>query len=253
MIIDEALRVGPSGGFFAARLVRDLVLIDALERKSQCDPKQACCKPDIIAGFPVDDEDSPSNSKGWQALIAGWKEFRDRDALRSRACLDVARKLPTFDLPLVAMNDLESKGQAGHRDDLPPALKPIEPKRPKQGDIDRDCRKRVSDLLANRPIYFSSEKSSVRSADRKFLTDVAGFIASCHSLQIALVGHTDSDGTRTYNQRLSRLRAEAVARILRSAAAVRLEISGMGERRPVRPNTSRANKAYNRRVTIEVL
>ncbi len=215
----------------------------------------------IIAGFSVDDERSPGRAKSWKALIADWKEFRDKDASRSRACLEVARKLPTFDLPMVAMNEGEPKRQADSgrsKEALPPAIPEqkvaaVESKRPELSND--ECRKQASDLLANRQIYFSSGKTWVRSADRQFLADLAGSIASCKSLRMALIGHADSDGPRKYNKRLSRLRAEAVARILRIDGSVgrRLVVLGLGENRPVKPNTSRANKAYNRRVTIEVL
>lgn len=259
-IIDEALRVGPSGGFFAARLLRDLVLIDAFEQQSQCDPEQACPKPEIIAGFAVDDRSSRGHGKSWQALIDDWRQFRDKDASRSRVCLDPARKLPTFDLPQIAMKGLKPGEQVGpgpRQETQPPAIPQantaLEPKRPEQADIDVVCRRQASNLLKDRQIHFAFGKSLVKSADRKFLADVAESIASCASLRVALVGHTDSVGPRRYNQRLSQRRADAVGRILRDAASVRLEISGLGESRPARPNTSRANKAYNRRVTIEVL
>jgi len=97
-------------------------------------------------------------------------------------------------------------------------------------------------------------KAVVGPEDRQFLVEVAEHIATCKPVRIAVVGHTDSDGSRRYNLKLSRLRAEAVGRFLTRDAAVaqRLSISGEGEGSPAKPNTTRANKAYNRRVTMQV-
>lgn len=253
-IINEALRVGPSAGIFSARLLRDLVLIDAFEHQSKCNPAQTCPKPEIIAGFSVNDERSPG--KTWQTFVADWKEFRDKDASRSRTCLKVARKLPTFDLSVVARNASEPRGQENpipRQQAQPPAAFEKESEQPGQGVAELTCRKQASSIFASRQIYFASGKIWLKPADRKFLSDAARSVASCKSLRIALVGHTDSDGPRNYNERLGRLRAEAVGRILRNTASVELKVSGLGESRPARPNTNRTNKAYNRRVAISVL
>lgn len=83
------------------------------------------------------------------------------------------------------------------------------------------------------------------------LADVA---QRCPQARIAIAGHTDSDGARTYNQRLSERRANAVVEFLttRGVTAERLSAVGHGEMRPVRRNTTAANKARNRRIEFEV-
>ncbi len=70
--------------------------------------------------------------------------------------------------------------------------------------------------------------------------------------RIVLDGHTDSIGADSYNQQLSRARAEAVAKFLhtRGIARERIVTFGHGSSQPVAPNTTQAGRALNRRVEI---
>lgn len=70
--------------------------------------------------------------------------------------------------------------------------------------------------------------------------------------RIAVVGHTDSDGSAAANDALSVARATSVA-AFGANYGVASDISGAGESQPVVPNDSPANKAKNRRVEITVL
>lgn len=72
--------------------------------------------------------------------------------------------------------------------------------------------------------------------------------------QIDAVGHTDSIGSRSYNQGLSARRAAAVqhymgANGIREAA---INAYGMGESQPVASNRTRAGRAQNRRVELHI-
>jgi OOP family OmpA-OmpF porin len=71
---------------------------------------------------------------------------------------------------------------------------------------------------------------------------------------IALEGHTDSIGREGYNQRLGQARAESVKRYLMRLGipADRMNVISYGETRPIAPNTTRAGRAENRRVMIQV-
>lgn len=71
---------------------------------------------------------------------------------------------------------------------------------------------------------------------------------------VKVVGHTDDSGTGAYNLKLSRERAEAVANAMRSLlgnSGIKLDVSGVGEKKPLVPNSSEANKARNRAVVIQ--
>jgi len=69
-----------------------------------------------------------------------------------------------------------------------------------------------------------------------------------------VVGHTDSIGSRRYNQRLSRHRAQSTADylVLNGVPAGSISISGAGELQPVASNRSRAGRAQNRRAEVMV-
>jgi outer membrane protein OmpA-like peptidoglycan-associated protein len=69
---------------------------------------------------------------------------------------------------------------------------------------------------------------------------------------ITLDGHTDSTGTRQYNERLSLARARAVAEFLRAhgIAPTRMTTRGYGSSQPAAPNDTEQNRALNRRVEI---
>ncbi|MGB4082058.1 MAG: OmpA family protein, partial [Candidatus Fermentibacter daniensis] len=72
---------------------------------------------------------------------------------------------------------------------------------------------------------------------------------------VRIAGHTDSDGSESFNQTLSEQRAQSVFTYLvnHGVSARRLSTIGYGETAPVVPNTSSANKAQNRRIEFTVL
>ena len=71
---------------------------------------------------------------------------------------------------------------------------------------------------------------------------------------VDFIGHTDSNGTKKYNQKLSLIRARNVARLFREFGlkdAISIgEISGKGEEDPVDLNETDQGKYSNRRVEI---
>ena len=71
---------------------------------------------------------------------------------------------------------------------------------------------------------------------------------------VDFIGHTDSNGTKKYNQKLSLIRARNVARLFREFGlkdAISIgKISGKGEEDPVDLNETDQGKYSNRRVEI---
>ncbi|HEY7114904.1 MAG TPA: OmpA family protein [Thermoanaerobaculia bacterium] len=101
-------------------------------------------------------------------------------------------------------------------------------------------------------IYFDVNKSDVKPAMRERLTEIGRALANAPDRHILIEGHTDSDGSASYNLELSRLRAEAVRSILVGGGvdAGRVETHGYGVTRPVASNATAEGKAQNRRVEI---
>ena len=111
------------------------------------------------------------------------------------------------------------------------------------------------DQLERSRVKFDSDKWELKPETTEWLDIVARYaIADPQLDQIYIDGHTDNTHTTTYNVELSRKRAEAVVGYLVSSgvSANQITMRFHGERYPVEPNTSRAGKQANRRVTIRL-
>ncbi len=72
--------------------------------------------------------------------------------------------------------------------------------------------------------------------------------------KLRIEGHTDSDGSADFNQKLSESRAKAVVKWLtdKGIDAKRLNAVGCASRDPLAPNTTEENKQKNRRTEFDV-
>ena len=75
------------------------------------------------------------------------------------------------------------------------------------------------------------------------------------SMQIELRGHTDNQGTKDYNQKLSEARAKAVVDYLveRGIDRSRLTSIGYGKSQPIADNATSEGRQQNRRVEYRVV
>ncbi len=103
--------------------------------------------------------------------------------------------------------------------------------------------------------FFDTNKSIIKPEGKAKLDDLVGKIKGINLEVIIAVGHTDSDASDAYNQKLSVRRAEAVKAYLTSKGVEknRVYTEGKGEKQPVADNKTAAGKAKNRRVEIEVV
>jgi len=101
---------------------------------------------------------------------------------------------------------------------------------------------------------FSSGSSSVASDFYPVLDSVVIVLDEFNQTYVDVIGHTDSKGSKEYNQRLSEQRAQSVARYLKSRAVIsqRVIADGMGENDPIASNDTREGRAMNRRVEIKL-
>jgi outer membrane protein OmpA-like peptidoglycan-associated protein len=100
-------------------------------------------------------------------------------------------------------------------------------------------------------IYFDVNKDIVKPESYATLKEIAKILNEIPEVKVQIEGHTDSDGDDKANLDLSKRRAAAVKAALVNQFGVkadRLEIKGMGESKPIAPNTNPSNKALNRRV-----
>ncbi len=105
-------------------------------------------------------------------------------------------------------------------------------------------------------VLFDTGKSTLdTTAAGPYLDRVARLLTTKTAKAVAVEGHTDSDGSATLNDGLSKARSVAVAEALssRGVVAQRLSTSGYSFNRPVASNATEAGKRLNRRVEIIVL
>ena len=104
-------------------------------------------------------------------------------------------------------------------------------------------------------LYFNSDSAQLQRRSHAVLDNVAEVLNAHPEISIIHVeGHTDSTGPAAYNMRLSRRRAESVARYLVDEGGVsenRLISEGFGETQPLVPNAkTKMALARNRRVEL---
>ncbi len=103
--------------------------------------------------------------------------------------------------------------------------------------------------------FFDFDKSVIKPEGKAKLDDLVGKIKDINLEATIAVGHTDSVGSDTYNQKLSVRRSEAVKAYLVSKGIEknRVYTEGKGEKQPVADNKTAEGRAKNRRVEIEVV
>lgn len=104
-------------------------------------------------------------------------------------------------------------------------------------------------------ILFDTAKATIKAESAKVLSDITAILKKYPSAKFSIDGHTDSVGSATSNQRLSDSRANEVKNYLiqNGIDEFRLSAVGYGEARPVADNTTKAGRAQNRRVEINLV
>ena len=103
-------------------------------------------------------------------------------------------------------------------------------------------------------VLFASGKSVLTATAREKLQRVVEAVLQQGEGAIRIEGHTDSQGSSTFNDQLSQRRADAVREFLVDAGVARDRITAMGrgESEPIVDNNTAENRATNRRVEIVV-
>ena len=104
-------------------------------------------------------------------------------------------------------------------------------------------------------IEFDTNKAEILPKHQSEIGRVVEFLRQYPTANAVIEGHTDSSGSRAYNQGLSERRAKSVHDYLveeASVAADRLTYAGYGEDRPIADNSTSEGMQKNRRVSAVV-
>jgi outer membrane protein OmpA-like peptidoglycan-associated protein len=113
-----------------------------------------------------------------------------------------------------------------------------------------------NDLILNMPgnITFKTASADLNANFYQVLDSVTLVLKEFDKTLIDVEGHTDSDGSDSYNMQLSQQRAGSVGAYLQSHGVnpQRIVTVGVGEARPVASNATADGKQLNRRVELKL-
>jgi outer membrane protein OmpA-like peptidoglycan-associated protein len=253
---------------------------DGIYDKRDACPKVAGLKqfkgcPDTDGDGIIDGSDDCPEVAGLAALNGCPDTDGDGIADKDDACPDVAGLAALKGCP-----DSDGDGIADKSDKCPSAKGPKEnagcPWPDTDGDsvLDKDdkcptvkgtianngCPEVTAEDLDNlkiqaKSVYFNSGTATLKvDLNRNSLDVIADIIKGSPNAKFNVEGHTDSDGSDAYNQKLSEERANVVKKALiqRGVKGDNLEAVGFGETAPIATNKTAKGKAENRRTEVKL-
>ncbi len=120
-------------------------------------------------------------------------------------------------------------------------------------EVTEEIQKTLNEYAAQ--VLFDSGKSTIKEQSTKVLNDIIKILQEYPTAKFTIEGHTDGQGREENNQKLSDSRANAVKNFLTTNGIdqFRLSAVGYGESRPIATNKTRAGRAQNRRVEINLV
>ena len=116
------------------------------------------------------------------------------------------------------------------------------------------CQNKFKEILQSEKIKFAYNKADIKSSSHNLLNSLVEVAKECPNELVVISGYTDSDGSESYNKRLSTNRASAVRAYLinKGIPSKRLKAIGYGESNPIADNNTIEGKAKNRRIEFNV-
>ena len=117
--------------------------------------------------------------------------------------------------------------------------------------------RRGDEVILNMPgnLTFATDSADIRADFYDVLNSIVLVLREYDKTIIEVMGHTDSTGSREYNQRLSEGRAASVAAYLvaQKVDSRRVLTQGFGESYPIASNASAQGRQQNRRVELRLV
>ena len=118
-----------------------------------------------------------------------------------------------------------------------------------------EIKEKITKLLKIENIEFSVGKGTLTTKGTEVVSKLAVILEKYPNVKVEIAGHTDSDGSEVFNQKLSQERVNSVKTTLisKNINKERLTAKGYGESQPLVANTTKENKQMNRRVEFNIL
>lgn len=102
-------------------------------------------------------------------------------------------------------------------------------------------------------VYFDVDQFELKNNEKEKLDVFLKSVDLLNLISIELTGHTDSDGSLAYNQKLSQNRVKTVADYFTELKLTTTSSVEYGELKPVDDNSKEEGKAKNRRVEVKII
>ncbi|MEZ5932913.1 MAG: OmpA family protein [Alphaproteobacteria bacterium] len=111
----------------------------------------------------------------------------------------------------------------------------------------------LGDLPHDGMVYFALDSAELDESDQAMLNDIIAAVKESGPAKIVVRGHTDRSGADTYNEALSKKRAETVAAALVAAGipSDTVRTMGMGETAPAVETEDGVTMRQNRRAAVQ--
>jgi outer membrane protein OmpA-like peptidoglycan-associated protein len=104
-------------------------------------------------------------------------------------------------------------------------------------------------------VFFDTDSYELKKESIAELQKIVGFLKENPHVRIEIGGHTDTVGTKSYNDELSKNRAKSVVEYLtaQGVAAEKISFKGYGFDKPIATNQTEAGRAKNRRTELKIM
>ncbi|WP_396632949.1 OmpA family protein [Maribacter sp. R86514] len=226
---------------------------DGIEDSKDACPNEAGSKemngcPDADGDGVADKDDACPNEAGLPALAGCPDADGDGVADKDDACPSEAGPAENKGCPWA---DKDSDGVLDKDDQCPDVAGTVA----NAGcpEVTEEVQKQLNDYA--RTILFDTGKSSIKAESTSVMVDIITILKEYPNAKFTVEGHTDSVGSEKLNQSLSESRALSVKEFLvdKGIEEFRLSAVGYGESKPMATNNTRAGRAQNRRVEINLV
>lgn len=118
-----------------------------------------------------------------------------------------------------------------------------------------ECVSDLNRVLTTTKISFEPGAAVIAEEAGSILDNLAEIMKNCSDFRMELAGHTDSQGSEEFNQRLSQERADSVVAALmdRRVLVGNITAKGYGEAQPIEDNDTEDGREANRRIEFVLL